>query len=72
MYSRHNIKNKINFLLKSLPMKELISNVASDSKFGVFEILVLVLICENQRLGQEEFVNCINIKMALGSCMPTT
>lgn len=52
-------------------MKELISNVSFDSKFGVFEILVLVLICENQRLEQGEFAKCINIKTAMGSCMPT-
>lgn len=32
-------------------MKELISNVSFDSKFGVFEILVRVLIYEKSEAG---------------------
>lgn len=36
----------------------------------IFEILVLVLILYyKQRLGQEEFVNNINIKIALVYCI---
>lgn len=37
----------------------------------IFEILVLVLIHHyKQKLGREEFVNIINIKMALVFCIP--